>query len=68
MILRRWLFPGGVSGEESLALGAVEDRGMFKARLFGRVQYAHSGHGRIRSGKCQGKRSFSLRVKDDECH
>ena len=52
--------------EESLALGIVEDRGMFKARLFGRVQDAHSGHERNRSGKLQGKRSFSLRVKYDE--
>ena len=51
--------------EEPLALGAVEDRGMFKVRLFGRIQDAHSGHEGIHSKKLQGKRTFPLRVKHD---
>ena len=52
--------------EKSLAFSTVEDRGMFEAGLFIRIQNAHSGHEGIRSGKLQGKRSFSLRVKNDE--
>ena len=54
--------------EESLAFSTVEDRGVFQAGLFIRIQNAHSGHEGIRYLELQGKRSFSLRVKYDECH
>ena len=57
--------PGEVEGP--LAFGAAEERRAAVMGLFGRIQDAHSGHEGIRCWELQGNRSFSLRVKYDDC-